>query len=460
MARGYFGGLRGQAAILHDTGQRRGNILWIVVDALRPDHLGMYGYDKPTTPFLDELAAQSFVFVNAYVNAPWTRSSTASMLTGLYPSQHRTQSDRSKLPADIRTVAQDLKRAGYRTAAVVGNGNAGSMGGLNRGFDYYIDTVTHWDGLPAAPDVYAEALTFLKQQQGSKTPWFLFLFLVDPHDPYHAPPEYEAQWLKGIAGEPRRRAHWEYNNKYPENERRSMIALYDASIRYTDDQTRLLFDQIKALGLYQNTTVVFSADHGEAFGEHGYYLHAYHHTDEFVRVPLIIRSPAWQGSGLVYHLVQEVDLAPTLMGLAGRSPRLSHTGKDLTALLQKPINLDRMAISEYNEFGIHRSAAFNLRYRVILQLPAEREVFLSRIPRPELLPSVSFEKEVVQVYDRPRDPHERANLAPDRIPPQAATMLQGLRAYMMAAPQPNQDLDPKKMPQAVIDDLKALGYVQ
>lgn len=443
-----------------DLGTRGHNIIWLVVDAMRADHLGCYGYPKPTTPFLDELAAESLVFTSAYTNAPWTRSATASMLTGLYPSAHQTQSDRSKLPAGIRTLAEELRDLGYRTAAVVGNGNASSIANLDRGFDDYIDTVTHWEGLPTAAQVFDDAIDWLRNRRPADKPWFLFLFVVDVHDPYHAPAEYEKQWLGDFKGEPRRRAHWEYKNDYPEEERLSMIALYDAAVRYTDDQTRRLFDQVKQLGLYDRSTIVVTADHGEAFGEHGYYLHSYHHHEEFLHVPLIVRSPAWKGSGEIPHLVQHVDLAPTLITLAGGTPRTDLPGVHLGDLLRKDGAPERVAISEFNEFGVRRSAIFDQRYKVILQLPASREEFAARSLKPEWLPSVSFDREGFKIYDRQRDPGEQDNLAPDRIPPRAEQLLEELRAYMQAAPRPNQEVDPKAVPQAVLDDLRSLGYVQ
>ncbi len=460
LARAYFKPMKIRPMKFVDQEGKKPNIIWIVVDALRPDHLGMYGYDKPTSKFLDEWAKDSFVFLNMSTNAPWTRSSTASMLTGLWPSAHRTQSDRNKLPAGITTLAQLLRKQGYRTAAVVGNGNAGQVANLNRGFDDYVDTVTHWIGLPDAAQVYDDALVWLKTARPSGQPWFLFLFLVDPHDPYHAPPEYEKHWIEGIEGKPRRRAHWEYKNKYPANERRSMQALYDASINYTDDQTQRFFGELKKLGAEKNTAFVFTADHGEGFGEHGYFLHSYHHYDEFLRVPLIIRSPRWKGSGHVFHATQMVDIAPTLLGWAGGKAPKNWPGRDLSLLLSKPVNRQRITISEYNEFGIRRSSIFDLEIKVIVQLPADKKVFLHRIPRTELLPSVNFEHEVVQVFDRQKDPFEKSNLFARVMSSRVMLLLEKLRSYMKAASKAGAALKKGDIPKQVLEDLRSLGYVQ
>ena len=200
----------------------------------------------------------------------------------------------------------------------------------------------------------------------------MFLFLIDPHDPYRAPPEYEKEWLpKGFEGEPRRRAHWEYKNNYPKAERDSMLAVYDASIRYTDDQTRIFFDGLEKRGLLKNTSVVVTADHGDGFGEHGYYLHGYHHYDEIIRVPLLIKSRALPGRGHVFHVTQGIDLLPTFVRWAGGTPKPTLPGAGIGALVRAPIDTGRVVLSEYKDYGVHRSALANLRWRVILQMPAD-----------------------------------------------------------------------------------------
>jgi arylsulfatase len=385
------------------------------------------------------------------------------MLTGLYPSAHKTQTDQSKLPAGIRTLPMDLRKAGYETAGICGNGNGSSIAGLDRGFQYYVDTKTHWDRLPTAREVFDDAIDWTdNHRKNKKKPFFLFLFVVDPHDPYHAPEAYEKRFLpKGFQGEPRRRAHWEYKNNYPKRERDSMIDVYDAAVRYTDDEIKRFFGQLEERGITtDNTTFVITADHGDGFGEHGYYLHAHHHYDEITRVPLLVRSPAVEGSGYVFHTTQAVDLFPSLVKLAGKQPRKALPGKPIFDMLQQPIDKDRPVLCEYNAFGIHRSSMLNQKYRVILQTPADEEEYLSHIPRKDLLPSVNFEHEVLHVYDRQKDPLDKKNLANGKVPAEAKKMADSLRTYMHNAPSPNREVDPKKVHKEVLEDLKSLGYVQ
>ncbi len=463
IARAYFTGHAPHAAEIGRAAPGvKDNILVVVVDAMRPDHMSAYGYDKPTTPFIASFFRDGLTFLHHYTNAPWTRPAAASMLTGLYPSAHRTQTDKSKLPAGIPTLAQELAALGYQTAAVVGNGNADSVAGLERGFQSYVDTTTQWDGLPAAGTVYGAARKWLDEKRDPKRPFFLLLWLIDPHDPYHAPPEYERAWLpKGFTGEPRRHAHWEYHNHYPKAERDSMIALYDAAIRYMDDQTKVFFGDLDERGLLDKTSVVLTADHGEGFGEHGYYLHGYHHGDEIIRVPLLIKSRELPGHGDVLHVTQHIDLLPTLVTWAGGRPRPTLPGSDLGTLLRRPLDPGRTVLSEFNNFGVHRSALANLRWRVILQTPADAKVFDKRIPRRELLPSVNFEHEVLHVYDRQHDPLDRKNLAgAGTLPDEPLKMVKHLRAWMKAAQAPDRSAPVNDVSTRALENLRSLGYVQ
>lgn len=409
-------------------------ITLVLVDALRPDHLGSYGYARPTSPHMDALAARGTRFLRAYVNAPWTRPSTASFLTGQNASRHRTETAQSKLPRDITTLAERLHAQGFITAGFVANGNGGSLAGLERGFDVFHDP-THtyskdnrgvtYNGLPSGPFVVTDALTWLRKQPRSARV-FLFLFLVDPHDPYGAPPNYEELFLMGYRGNIPRRPLWERDNAYSKEERRAMIAIYDAGIRHADDAIGKLWNGIGDLGWEQHTHLFLSADHGEGFGEHGFYLHAHHFWDEVIRVPLLAVGPRFS-QAKDSRLVQSIDVTATILELALVSaPELLGT-----SLLAAP-KPGRTLISEYNEFGIHRQAIIGERYKVIWQTPADESVFLREVKRKDYFPSVSFDREVVQVYDLLTDPDEKHDLSA-QMPEAAAAALAELRAFVMDA---------------------------
>jgi arylsulfatase len=438
----------------------------ILIDAMRPDHLGCYGYDKDTSPHMDALAARGTRFARVYANAPWTRSSTTCFLTGLNASRHRTQTCKSKVPADVVTLAQRLRKAGWATSGFSANGNGGSMADLDRGFQVFEDPTNtyvrkglkercrerfgesiepeehkdavladcvRYNRLPTGEFLVHRVLEHLKKSKAKKE--FLFVFLVDPHDPYGAPPELERRFLgKNFKGKIRRRAAWEYNNNYPEKERRSMQAIYDAAILYADQAMGQLIAGLDELGLSPNATLFVSADHGEGFGEHDFYLHAYHFWEEVVRIPLIAVGPRF-GKKVDERLAQSLDLAATILDLAGLK------ADDLPgSSLLKPPPQGRRIISEYNEFGVHRQAILDGRWKVIWQRPADEEWFMRTVTDKKYLPTVSFDREVVKAYDLKNDPREKKTITD--LPEPARALLQELRAFVEAAPEQPADTGP------------------
>ena len=406
-------------------------IVLVLLDATRADHLGAYGYHRPTTPTIDRLAKHGMRFTQVYCNAPWTRPSTVSFLTGLLPAQHLTQTETSKLPSHVPTLAEAMHDAGWQTAGFVANGHVGSLAGLDRGFDLMEDPTRTYvrgargkpylNGLPTGPFIVERALNYLAAHPASKQ--FLFLFLVDAHDPYEAPPAFEKQFLGNFQGTVRRRAAWEYNNSYPQDERFSMMAVYDAGIRAADAALATLEQGLTQQNPKRKVTWVISADHGEGMGEHHFYLHAYHYWDEVVRIPLVISGPRIQ-PGVDNRLAQSLDATATIASLGGvaASVREGLVGHSLLG----PAPKSGHVFSMYNEYGVHRQAIISERYKVIWQTPAEEVWYMRTIKDKKLLPSVAWDHEVVQVFDRTRDPQEQHPLA-QPYPAEALALLKELQ---------------------------------
>lgn len=419
------------AAAADPPAKKKELVILLLIDALRADHVGAYGYARPTTPVIDGLAAQGTRYTRAYVNAPWTRPSTTSFLTGLNASRHRTQSAKTKLPPDVVTMAQRLREAGWYTAGFTANGNGGSLAGLERGFHEFEDpTRTYtkeargktYNGLPTGEFVVERVLGHLRESKADKE--FLFIFLVDPHDPYGAPPELEKQFLGAdFKGTIRRKALWETNNDYPADERFSLMAIYDAGIRYSDIAVGQLVQGLTDLGRWSDTTLFISADHGEGFGEHGFYLHAHHFWEEVIHVPLIAKGARFAPS-VSERLTQAIDVTATILDHAGaRFDDLPGTS------LYAPAPQKPRAVSEYNEFGIRRQAILDGRYKVVWQRPALEDVYLREAKSKANFPSVSFDKDVVQVFDLKNDPQEKRDLSAS-MPVEAAALLQELKAFV------------------------------
>jgi hypothetical protein len=278
------------------------NIMVIVVDTLRADHLSSYGYTRPTSPNLDNLAQQGVLFEYAFSTAPWTAPSHASMLTGRYPYEHRTFWIGNKIPHlddKYPVLPEALREQGYRTAAFSANTDWFTQRtGFGRGFmrfeDYFhsplesimrtyygehslpliLRSLPGYEGSPTrkwAPDVNRAVLRWLDREQ--ERPFFVFLNYFDVHDPYVPPQPYRSQFsqLKNPGGI--------LNGQQPlapltAEQVQSEVDAYDGAIAYVDHQIGQLLAEIETRGLSDNLLLVFTSDHGESFGEHGRFLHA------------------------------------------------------------------------------------------------------------------------------------------------------------------------------------------
>ena len=441
-------------AVEHDGGP----VVFIVVDALRPDHLSAYGAPRATSPQIDTLADDGVIFTNYFVNGNWTRPSTASMLTGLLPGQHQLQQQSDRLRDNIPTLAEMLHDAGVPTGAVIGNGNAGSAFGLHRGFDYYADTVKHWRGLPAANQVVDLALPFVKEHKNE--PFFLMLFLVDLHDPYHAPMPYENMFVENTNVRLVRTPHWEAKSYAPKTVKR-MEATYDGALRYTDTVLGKFFTSLREMGVYDRTTFVLTSDHGEAFGEHKVYLHGHHMYDEIMRAPLVVRAPKMARRHVAAtRLAQSIDLLPTIAEHFHAKVPTDKLAMGESVFSTRPQSDDRVAICAFNNFGIHRWAIRSARYKLIHQIPADAATFSATVKRRALLPSVTFSEERWQAFDLQSDPREMHDIfKPEMLQkdPWRKLWQQLVDAETAEPPATAQaaPIDPE-----TYQDLKALGYVQ
>ena len=283
----------------HPDDARPWNVLFIMADTLRADHLGFQGYGKPTSPNLDALAAESLVFSRHYTSSPTTAFALATMFTGLYPTQVRWEPTAAKKDFAIhpgQPMLQDfLSKAGYNTAAIVDAWIYAHMLGLEARFDDYrtLYPPSQWKlkARNSTPISVSKALDYLEDADEA-IPFFLFLHLEEPHEPYvsHGAP------ANGFG--------------------RGALGRYDSDIRWMDHHLNRLFEHLRARGLLENTVIVFTSDHGEEFGEHGMTHHAHQLYEESVRVPLFIRIPGVPGKQ-IDAATSHVDLLPTLLDLTG-----------------------------------------------------------------------------------------------------------------------------------------------
>jgi arylsulfatase A-like enzyme/Flp pilus assembly protein TadD len=389
-----------------------GPVILISIDTLRADHLPAYGYTKVRTPNIDALAAGGVLFENAYSHAPQTLPAHTSILSGHLPFEHGV---RDNIGFTVKPGQWMLPRAlhekGWPTGGFVSAYVLRAATGINQGFDTYDSDLPPSSGELSIGQVQrdgdktlAVAQQWIDGRDRSK-PFFLFLHFYEPHKPY-APPA-----------------------------RFSSYAPYDGEIAYSDELVGRLFDRLRAIGLYDRATIILLSDHGEGLGDHGEQEHGLFLYKETTHVPLIVKLPGKHAARRVAAPVQHIDLAPTILDLAGIQKPGDLRGRSLRPLLDGSGTLaDTGIYSEalYSRYHFGWSELYALtdaRYRLI------------RAPRDEL-------------FDLQRDPNESTSIAAERPQVRQAmrSALEGLIAQStIDAPGAVSDEDKQR--------LAALGYV-
>lgn len=322
------------------------NVLLIVLDAVRKDHLSCYGHERETTPHLDRFAAEATRYEQAIATAPWTPPSHASMFTGQYPSGHGVFSGRPRLATDGPTLAELLSSAGYKTLGFSNSHHTSTENDFDRGFEYYHDILElprfmgrMWEpSLDFAAyalrwyfhdddDSYYQLRKLRRKIRSGTKPFFGFINLNTAHSKYDPPDRYskfvdafdrwdevdeeKVEWLCTNGGYefmldalPVNRAEWELVKRR-----------YDGEIKYMDSLLGSFFEFLRSRDLYDDTLIVVTADHGEHFGEHGLAYHQFSLYDELLNVPLLVKTPGQRSGRVDTELRSLVDLAPTMLGM-------------------------------------------------------------------------------------------------------------------------------------------------
>jgi choline-sulfatase len=426
------------------TGAKPLNVIVYLVDTLRADHLGCYGYARPVSPRIDAFAREAVRFQHTVAQSSWTRPSITTILTGLLPRTHGVNGRRDALAPQAVTLAEMLREKGYRTAGFVTNGNVAKSFGLGQGFEtYHLLPRKH----SAATDVNAEAAAWLETGWKKDAPFFLFLHTVEPHAPYNPPLPFRQRFAPSVKDE--HLTHMKVLLRLHENKlaatpelRRDLMDLYDAEIAANDAAFGDLIDLLVQRGLWEDTVIVFVSDHGEEFLDHGGWEHGKTLHAEMLDVPLIVRVPGMAGGKVVERQAQHADVASTILDLLGLpiAPHLEGrsllswmAGKDAPAKDE----MEEEAFSWLDERGFRAASVTTPAWRLIE----------NRVPTPGRL-----------LYDRKADAAERSDLARQR-----AVRAGYLRARLRAEERPRKGrlragegtMDPELRRQ-----LEALGYLQ
>ncbi len=398
----------------------RPNVLLIVVDTLRADHLTSYGYSRDTAPAIDSLLARrGATFEAAYSQAPWTLPSVASYLTSRYPGE-LVGGDLGSfgVPPTVPTLAQRLRAAGYETAGFVANATLHSGNGFDRGFETFFTPPASIDSMLLHGDELNRRVRPWLRARGGR-PFFLYMHYIDPHDPYENPetpggrsaffPEYRGT----ISG---RFVHGIYTGRVPlpdpPSDIRQVAALYDSEIHYVDERIGELLGAIPPETL-RETLVVLTADHGEELHDHGGWKHGQTLYQEQIHVPLIAR---WDGriapGSRLAEAVRLLDLVPTLLAAAEAPADAGDQGIDLLPALRGQATLPRLPVlAEHLSSGPRRAAAILEGMKLVLF--DRREPFVPADALQEHLWQVDMARlRRVEAYDLTRDAGERQDLAP------------------------------------------------
>jgi arylsulfatase A-like enzyme len=298
----------------------RPDVILLSIDTLRADHLGTYGYERPTSPTFDALAAGGTVFEQAWSPSSWTLPSHTTMLSGILPVHHGTIDDHLRIADDVPLLGEAFQGAGYATQAVVSTLFVSSRFGFDRGFDRFEDfgiRSKEKNNLSTvdADHVFHYALHHA-QQVPEGTPMFLFLHVYDVHYGYDAPPPYNERFDRRPAwGDEPYKNYFAYKQRMVDRDQlEHQIAQYDEEILYVDAMFDALLQRWRAAG--REAIVVVTADHGEEFGERDSWGHAHTLWPEQLHVPLIVSGPGIRPQRVATRVGIE-DIAPTLAELAG-----------------------------------------------------------------------------------------------------------------------------------------------
>lgn len=421
------------------------NLVLISVDTLRADHLGTYGYERPTSPFIDELASRGVVFERAYTTATWTVPSHASMLTGLYPRHHGMRrggkEGRTAIPTDVDTLAEVLQRSGYATMGLSNMLYLSTRNGFHRGFDSWTEIGAAVGAQGSMPALTFRAMDWIDEHR--EEPFFLFLHVYDVHSAYRPLPRYREMFVGAYDGPAFRGdekplvRHRRGQIELGEADAQHLINLYDAEIRQFDAGLKRLFALLAEAGVLDDTVVLLTADHGEEFLDHGDFLHGRTLYDELARIPWIMVGPCLPEGVRVREPVSLVDVLPTSLGLLGVEHEAEIDGVDVSdSWTGSAEGVARPVFLEADEWIGSQPRDFR---RAVVQ--GDRKLHLDgRSGR-------------VEVYDLAQDPGEQRDLGAEA----GADLDTQLREFLATPERQGPSIPPPTT--KTMKRLRALGYV-
>lgn len=428
-------------------------IILISLDTLRADHLGCYGYVRPTSPNLDELAKDSVLFEKVYAQSPWTLPSHTSMLYSLNTASHQVYYNDQRIDQSLPSLSSILKNSGYETYAFTGGGYVSNLFGFAKGFNWYEEPVGGRHAVLSeyeAEELYSHTAEWLKNYKDR--PFFLFLHTFQIHGPYHSPPPWNTMFLDEDSRWERMalRRFLDSNPDYSfsKNEIENIIALYDSEIRYTDETLiKPLVDSLKQLDIYDQTLLIITSDHGEEFFEHKGWLHGGALYNEQLHVPLIIKFPESEFKGTrVKSICRSIDIMPTIFeALSIKYDKNQFDGKSLLDMIKGKEKSDRKFISD-------------LAYKDILD-PCPAQVSTNKDNLKIIVEKSTDGIKKMEIFNIEKDPTEQINLLREKRE-LGFNLLKELDSYYEEKSKIQRQIQKITLDEKLKEKLKALGYIR
>jgi arylsulfatase A-like enzyme len=434
--------------------ERSPNVILISLDTLRADHLGVYGYERPTSPFLDSLAEEGALFENVYAQSSWTLPSHLSMLFSLNSASHQVYFNDQKIDRSLPSLASFLRNQGYVTLGFTGGGYVSSIYGFAKGFDWYDEPVGGRKaplGQDEAERLYEFTSDWLANNRDK--PFFLFLHTFQIHGPYACPEPWNTMFLEeGAAWDQiALRRFLDQNGEdyaFSPAERSNIVGLYDGEIRYTDDMLlKPLAQRLKELGIYDNTMIIVTSDHGEEFNDHGGWLHGRTVYDELIRVPLLIKFPrsSYRGQRIPAK-TRLIDILPTVLeSLQIPYDRDAVEGRSLIEFLGGRESEDRIFISDLAHKNVPE--------------PCPALIASNKNGLKFIIEKSKEGIKTVETFDLSRDPNEKNDISV-RAQKLREEVVRFLDEYYLERSKLVRSQERIRMDKELEEKLKALGYLR
>lgn len=438
------------------------NVVVIVLDALRRDHLGCYGYHEDTSPHIDELARQATLFKTCVTPFPRTTGSAVSFMTGLYPHTHGVRAlwvkgeKKNEETLKNLTLAEIARNRDYDVAAFIHH----PFLGLNRCFAQGFTDGPTIEEVKGDHEVTRQAISWLEKQE---RPFFLLLWLLDPHWPYDPPPQdrhalgvHDGKQLQKLLERGEDDNVRAFKSIYNEEEIRLLVSAYDAEIHRSDRKVGEVIAYLKSAGLYDDAIIVVTSDHGESHGEHGFYFeHGEYYYDATALVPLLIKRPRQTAKEIVDHQVRTIDVFPTILAMLNESH--PSEGKDLFPDSHE----ERNALESLMAFGESDFSLFSSNPRRYIDGIAGKWR-IARSNRWKLILIPHPEENIFEFYDVQNDPGELNNLIDDpRYEQEIASHKRALFEWLKPEDIENRDgLEIEQIDEDMKKRLRSLGYIQ